>query len=163
MVARITFTLCTMAIVSGLCAMGVWAQGPALTTITDTVYRADGTAAKGVAIISWPSFQTAEANAVAAGTKTVTIGTGGAFSTQLVPNVGATPTGTYYSVVFQLDDGTVRREYWAVSTTSPTTIAAVRTTPGAGVASGLVSKQYVDAAVANRAVDATVVHLAGAE
>jgi hypothetical protein len=31
------------------------------------------------------------------------------------------------------------------------------------VANGLVSKQYVDAAVANRAVDAAVVHLAGAE
>jgi hypothetical protein len=66
-------------------------------------------------------------------------------------------------VVFQLDDGTVRREYWAVPTTSPATIAAVRTTPGTGAANGLVSKQYVDAAVASRAADAVVVHLAGAE
>jgi len=80
-----------------------------------------------------------------------------------VPNVGATPAGTFYTVVFQLDDGTVRREYWAVPTTSPATIAEVRTTPGTGVANGLVSKQYVDAVVANRAVDATVVHLSGAE
>src|SRR5882672_5012741 len=142
--------------------MLVWAQ-PALTTISDTVYRADGTAAAGTALISWPTFQTAEGNAVAAGTKTATIGAAGAFSTQLVPNVGAAPTGTYYTVVFQLDDGTVRREYWAVPTTSPTTIASVRTTPGTGVANGLVSKQYVDAAVANRAVDSVVVHLAGAE
>ncbi|MFY9560499.1 MAG: hypothetical protein WAQ52_09725 [Terriglobales bacterium] len=140
-----------------------WGQGPALTTITDTVYRADGTAAAGTALIFWPAFQTAEGAAVAAGTKSVTIGPAGAFSTQLAPNVGATPTGTFYTVVFQLDDGTVRREYWAVPTTSPTTIAAVRTTPGTGVASGLASKQYVDAAVANRAVDAVVVHLGGAE
>ena len=162
-VARIALRLCILAIVSGLCALPVVAQGPGLTTISDTVYRADGTAGKGVALISWPSFQTAEGNAVAAGTKTVTIGTGGAFSAQLVPNVGATPAGTYYTVVFQLDDGTVRREYWSVSTTSPTTIAAVRTTPRTGVANGLVSKQYVDAAVANRAVDTAVVHLAGAE
>ncbi len=139
------------------------AQGPGLTTISDTVYRADGTAAGGVALISWPAFQTAEGNAVAAGTKTVPIGAAGAFSTQLVPNAGATPVGTYYTVVFQLDDGTVRREYWAVPTTSPATLAEVRTTPGTGVANGLVSKQYVDAAVANRAVDAVVVHLAGAE
>src|SRR5882757_4092826 len=152
-----------VAMVGGLCAWQVWAQGPALTTISDTVYRADGTTAKGTSLISWPTFQTAEGNAIAAGTKTVTIGTAGAFSTQLVPNVGATPAGTYYSVVFQLDDGTVRREYWSVPTTSPTTIAAVRTTPGTGVANGLVSKQYVDAAVANRAVDTAVVHLAGAE
>ena len=34
------------------------AQGPALTTISDTVYRADGTAASGTVLISWPSFQT---------------------------------------------------------------------------------------------------------
>jgi hypothetical protein len=140
----------------------VWAQGPALTTISDTVYRADGTAAAGTALISWPTFQTAEGNAVAAGTKTATIGAAGAFSTQLVPNVGAAPAGTYYTVVFQLDDGTVRREYWAVPTTSPATIAAVRTTPGTGAANGLVSKQYVDAAVASRAADTVVVHLAGA-
>ena len=140
----------------------VWGQ-PALTTISDTVYRADGTAAGGVALISWPSFQTSGGNAVAAGSKTVTIGTAGAFSTQLVPNVGATPAGTFYTVVFQLSDGTVRSEYWAVGTTTPTTIAAVRTAPGTGTANGLVSKQYVDAAVASRAVDTAVVHLAGAE
>src|SRR5258708_38453941 len=140
----------------------VWAQ-PSLTTISDTVYRADGTAAGGVALISWPSFQTSGGNAVAAGTKTVTIGTAGAFSTQLVPNAGATPAGTFYTVVFQLDDGTVRGEYWAVGTTTPTTIAAIRTVPGTGTASGLVSKQYVDAAVASRAADTAVVHLAGAE
>ncbi|PYX28951.1 MAG: hypothetical protein DMG80_15540 [Acidobacteria bacterium] len=143
--------------------LAVRAQGPALTTISDTVYRADGTAAAGIALISWPSFQTAEGNAVAAGTKTVTIGAAGAFSTGLVPNAGATPVGTFYFVVFQLDDGTVRREFWAVPTTSPATLAEVRTAPGTGTANGLVSKQYVDAAVANRAVDSVVVHLAGAE
>jgi len=38
----------------------------------------------------------------------------------------------------------------------------VRATPGRD-GERLVSKQYVDAAVANRAVDAAVVHLAGAE
>ena len=137
--------------------------GPALTTIIDTVYRADGTPAGGTALISWPSFMTAEGDAVAAGSKSAGIGAGGAFSTSLVPNAGAIPAGTYYTVVFQLDDKTVRTEYWSVPTTSPTTIGAVRTTPGTGVANGLVSKQYVDAAVANRAVDAAVVHLAGAE
>jgi hypothetical protein len=151
-----------LALVCAISTMG-WAQGPGLTTISDTIYRADGTAAQGVALISWPSFQTAGGNAVAAGSKTVTIGTSGAFSTQLVPNVGATPANTFYTVVFQLDDGTARREYWAVSTTSPTTLAAIRTTPGTSVASSLATKQYVDAAVASRAADTSVVHLAGAE
>src|SRR5215813_7749601 len=149
--------------VVGLIVQTALAQGPSLTTISDTVYRADGTTASGTALISWPAFQTAQGNAVAAGSKSVSVGPAGTFSTQLAPNTGATPTTTYYTVVFQLDDGTVRREYWLVPTTSPTTISAVRTTPGTGLATGLASKQYVDAAVASRAVDAVVVHLAGSE
>jgi len=51
------------------------AQGPALTTISGTVYRADGTAASGTVLISWPSFETAGGDAVAAGNLAVTIGT----------------------------------------------------------------------------------------
>ncbi len=139
------------------------AQGPALTTISDTVYRADGTAASGTVLISWPSFQTAGGDEVAAGNLAVTIGPQGSFTAQLVPNVGSSPAGTYYVVVFQLDDGTVRTEYWAVPATSPTTIAAVLTTPGTGLANLAVTQDYVNAAVANRAIDATVVHLAGTE
>ncbi len=139
------------------------AQGPALTTISGTVYRADGTAASGTVLISWPSFQTAEGDAVAAGNLAVTIGPLGALTAQLVPNVGASPAGTYYVVVLQLDDGTVRTEYWAVPATSPTTIAAVMTTPGTGLGNLAVTQEYVNEAVANRAIDATVVHLAGTE
>src|ERR1035437_645002 len=137
------------------------AQGPALTTISDTVYRADGTAASGTVLISWPSFQSAGGDAVAAGNLSVTIGLGGAFSAQLVSNVGASPAGTYYVVVLQLDDGTVRTEYWAVPSTSPTTIAAVLTTPGTGLANFGVTQQEVNAAVSG--LGATVVHLAGTE
>jgi hypothetical protein len=40
------------------------AQGPALTTISGTVNRADGTAASATVLISWPSFQTAAGDAV---------------------------------------------------------------------------------------------------
>ena len=109
------------------------AQGPALTTISDTVYRADGTTASGTVLISWPSFLSAAGDAVAAGNLAVTIGPLGAFTAQLVPNVGATPAGTFYVAVFQLDDGTVRTEYWSVPTTSPVTIAEVLTTPGTGL------------------------------
>src|SRR6266849_2806287 len=139
------------------------AQGPALTTISDTVYRADGAAASGTVLISWPSFQTAEGDAVAAGNLAVTIGPLGAFTAQLVPTVGASPAGTYYVVVFQLDDGSVRTEYWAVPATSPTTIAAVLTTPGTGLGNFAATQQYVNTAVATRALDATVVHLSGTE
>lgn len=140
-----------------------WAAGPVLTTIQDTIYRADGTPAAGTVLISWPAFTSAEGDPVAAGNQSVAIGAGGAFTTQLVPNVGATPAGTYYTVVFQLNDGTVRTEYWVVPTTSPANLAQVRTTPGGGSANQAASRQYVDAAVANRALDASVVHLTGAE
>jgi hypothetical protein len=139
------------------------AQGPALTTISDTVYRADGTPALGTVLISWPSFESAEGDAVAAGNVSVAIGPLGAFTAELVPNVDASPAGTYYVVVFQLDDGTVRTEYWAVPTTSPVTIAGVLATPGTGLGNLAVTQQYVNAAIANLAVDATVVHLAGTE
>jgi len=125
------------------------AQGPALTTISDTVYRADGTPASGTALISWPSFQTASGNVVAAGTQSIAIGPGGAFVAQLTPNVGAAPVGTYYVVVYQLDDGTVRTEYWSVPTTSPVTISEVRTTPGTGLANTVATEAYVNQAVQN--------------
>jgi len=139
------------------------AQGPALTTVSGTVYRADGTVASGTVLISWPSFQAAEGDLVAAGNLSVTIGPLGAFTAQLVPNVGASPAGTYYVVVFQLNDGTVRTEYWAVPATSPSTIAAVVTTPGTGLVNLAATQQYVNGAVATRALDATVVHMAGTE
>ena len=140
-----------------------WAQGPQLTTISDTVYRADGTTATGTALISWPAFVTGEGDAVAAGGKSVEVAEGGAFATQLAATVGASPAGTFYTVVFQLDDGTVRTEYWSVPTNSPVKISDVRTTPGTGLANGLASQQYVQQAVADRALDASVVHLGGEE
>ena len=139
------------------------AQGPPLTTVSGTVYRADGTTAAGTALIAWPSFETATGDTVAAGNLALEIGPAGALTAQLASNVGASPAGTFYVVVLQLDDGTVRTEYWAVPATSPATISAVLTTPGSGLGNFAVTQQYVDAAVANRALDATVVHLAGTE
>src|SRR5437868_6966368 len=130
---------------------------PATTHLSDTVYRADGNPASGTVLISWPAFTTADSKSVAAGSMSVTLGPEGAFAADLVPNVGATPAGSYYLVVFQLDT-VVRTEYWLVGTTSPTTISAVRATPGSGTASPPVSKQYVDNAIAvNKAyVDSAV-------
>jgi trimeric autotransporter adhesin len=163
MAAQVAISLRIALMTALMLSITLQAQGPALTTVSGTVYRADGTSASGTVLISWPSFQTAEGDLVAAGNLSVTIGALGAFTAQLVPNVGASPAGTYYVVVLQLDDGTVRTEYWAVPATSPTTIAAVLTTPGTGLGNTAATQQYVNAAVANRAVDTTVVHLAGTE
>jgi len=138
-----------------------WAvdAGPATTRVSDTVYRADGTPASGTVLISWPAFTTTDAKPVAAGTKSVALDASGGLTVDLVPNAGATPAGSYYTVVFQID--VVRTEYWLVGTTSPTTLAAVRATPGSGTAVPPVSKQYVDSAMAtNKAyVDAAVANV----
>jgi len=144
--------------VTCLSAVAVLAQSPILTTVSDTVFRADGSPASGTLLISWPAFTTSDGRAVAAGTKSVAISPGGAFSVQLAPNVGSTPAGIAYAVVYQLTDGTVKTEYWAVGPVSPETIAQVRTVLGTGTGTGpLATQQYVNAALAN------VVHLSGNE
>jgi hypothetical protein len=137
--------------------------GPTLTTVSDTVYRADGTPASGTLVITWPAFVTAGGTAVAGGTTNVTLGANGALSVALVPNTGATPVGSYYVVVAQLGPGEVRTEYWLVPTTSPANLASVRITPGAGTAAPPVSLQYVNTALATKANDNAVVHLSSSE
>ncbi len=84
------------------------------TTVTDTIYLADGSTAAGTVIVSWPAFTTAAGQAVPAGTTSATIGTGGTLTMQLVPNAGSTPMGSYYTAVYHLSDGTVSREFWVV-------------------------------------------------
>src|SRR5213593_671077 len=64
------------------------AQAPAMTTISDVVYRADGTPAAGTLLISWPAFTTADGKPVAAGTKSVMLGAQGVLSVALAPNTG---------------------------------------------------------------------------
>src|SRR5579864_4548226 len=90
-----------------LAALAVSAQTLPTTTISDTVYRADGTPAGGTLLISWPEFTTAALGAVAAGNTSVTLGAGGSLSVGLVSNANATPANTIYTVVYQLDDASV--------------------------------------------------------
>ncbi len=92
-----------------LVAVGAsWGQTtPATSTIQDVVYRADGTLAGGTLLISWPTFSTPAGQSAAAGRKSVTLTAGGVLSVALVPNTGSTPAGTFYTVVYQIDDGTV--------------------------------------------------------
>jgi len=75
-------------------AIQVAAQGPALTTVAETVFRADGNPAAGTLLISWPAFTTADGLTVAAGNKSVVLGPNGSLTVQLAPNAGATPSGT---------------------------------------------------------------------
>ena len=138
-------------------------SGPSLTNVVDTVYRADGTAAQGDLVITWPTFVGASGTTVSEGVLNVTLGANGALNVALAPNAGANPAGMYYTVVYQLGPGEVRTEYWIVPTTSPATLAQVRTTPGNGTAAPGASEQYVNTALATKANDNAVVHLAGTE
>jgi len=63
-------------------------SGPTLTDVVDTVYRADGTDAQGVLVITWPAFVEANGTAVAEGTLDVTLGASGALNVALAPNAG---------------------------------------------------------------------------
>jgi hypothetical protein len=130
--------------------MAAYAAEPAKTVVSDTIYRADGSPASGTMVISWPAFVTADGKPVAAGSMNIKIGHDGAVNIPLVPTQGATPSGTYYKVVLNLDDGASSQEYWTVPTLSPTSIAAIRSSVvPATVAMQVVSREYVDGAVAN--------------
>jgi hypothetical protein len=147
-----------LALSAALVVIPAESQTAALSTISDTVYRADGNPASGVLLIAWPPFTTANGVPVAAGNKSVTLGMNGSMTVQLTPNSGATPAGTLYTVVYQLTDATVKIEYWSVGTNSPQTIAAVRTAAGVTTSgSQFATQQYVNAQLAN------VVHLGGTE
>lgn len=125
-----------------------WAAGVARTVVSDVVYRADGSPAKGTLLISWPAFSTANGEAVAAGQMSAQIVAGGAVSIPLIPNTGSTPKSSYH-VTLKLDDGTTSEEYWTVPNAGTTTIAAIRSKVApAAVAQQFVGRDYVDTAVA---------------
>lgn len=155
---RRPFLLLTIFVAAqGLC------QGPVTTTVSDTVYEADGSPAQGTLLISWSGFTASSGQAIAAGNTSTALGSGGALSVSLVTNQGATPANSVYTVVYQLAS-MVKTEYWVVPAASPASLSQVRVTLGAsGSAAQMATQQYVSAALANKADDATVVHLSGNE
>ncbi len=134
----------------GVAAAAQTTSPPATTPVTDTIYRADGTAASGTVLISWPAFTISTGASVPAGSTSVTLGPGGALNVNLVANAGSTPMGSYYTVVYHLDDGSVTREYWVIPATTQTAhLAGIRSTVlPTSVAMQTVSKSYVDTAIA---------------
>ncbi len=120
------------------------------TTVTDTVYRADGAPATGTVLVSWSAFTTAAGQSVPGGSTSATIAAGGTLSIALAPNAGATPIGTYYTIVYHLDDGTTSREYWVVpASQTPLHLDAVKSTViPTSVAMQTASRSYVDTAIA---------------
>lgn len=147
-----------------MAAMNARGSTPAMTTISDVLYRADGTAARGTLLISWPAFTTADNKPVAAGSMNLALGVNGEVNVELAPNAGANPAGTYYRVVLKLEDGSSNTEYWVVPASSPATIAEIRSRLApSSMAVQMVTREYVDSVAANKANDAAVVHRDGSE
>jgi hypothetical protein len=137
---------------------------PAKTTIHDVVYRADGMPASGEALISWPAFTTADGAAVAAGSLSVPLKTGGVLDAALVPNIGSLPASTFYTVVFHLDDGKSSTEYWSVPSGTTVRIADIRSKiVPQSVAVQTVSRDYVTQSLKPLAQDTAVLHRTGDE
>src|SRR5687767_693470 len=90
--------------------------GWAGTTITDTVYGADGRLWNGRVVIQWNEFATGT-RTIAAGDREVRVRQG-AFTTELEPNDTAAPAGTSYRATYLPDVGsrTLPVERWVVPT-----------------------------------------------
>jgi hypothetical protein len=108
---------------------------PALTTISDILFRADGKRFNGLAQITWMTFEASNGAYIAQQSKTVRIIDGRLF-VQLTPTTSAVPP-SLYSVKYSADGRIQFQEAWAVP---PSTVALkvrdVRTTdplfPGGG-------------------------------
>jgi hypothetical protein len=117
-----------------LCALRMFAL-PALTTIQDTIYQADGTPMNGTVIIAWPSFIASDGTKIAAQTLVVPV-TSGYFQVSLVPTAGASPA-TAYSVRINSAGMNQSTELWSVpASATPLTIANVMIVQTGGVIIG---------------------------
>jgi hypothetical protein len=128
------------------------AQAPTTTTVTGTVYLANGQPGAGTLVLSWPAFTTAAGQLIAADTTTVTIPSDGFVSINLVPNQGSMPAGEYYTAIFYMSDGSTHTQYWVVPAAASATLAALQSqVMPAAQAVQTVSKAYVDQAIAELA------------
>jgi hypothetical protein len=108
---------------------GVAAAQPALTTIQDILYRADGTRYNGTMFIAWSSFLTGDASNIATANLTVPV-VNGVLSVQLVPTMTAS-AGAQYNVTYNSNGVNQFTEVWAVPpSTVALRISAVRVSTG---------------------------------
>jgi len=118
---------------------------PSLTTIQDVLYKADGTRFNGVLQISWTSFQAADSSNIPTQSVTSQV-TNGYLHVMLVPTTTAT-TPAVYNVTYNSDGNTQFTETWVVPpSTSPLTVADVRSSSTVGGAAALAQMQITDVA-----------------
>src|SRR5450631_3063633 len=100
-----------------LAATGLVQAQPALTTIQDILYRADGTRFSGTMFITWSSFLAGDTSNIATANLTVPI-VNGVLRVQLVPTTTAS-AGAQYNVTYQSGGVNQFTEVWAVPPSGP--------------------------------------------
>ena len=125
-----------------------WGQ-VALTTISDVLFKADGTRFNGLVQITWLSFDSASGGSIAQQSTTVRIIDGNLF-VQLTPTSNATPLAQYLAL-YESDGKIQFQETWNVTpSTTPLRVRDVRTSQplfpitGGGGAGGLTQIQESD-------------------
>jgi hypothetical protein len=110
-----------------LCGLA-WSQSTqtGLTTIQDTLFKADGTRFNGTLTIQWSTFDATNIGTIVQQSKSVQVANGNLY-VQLVPNAGAAPPANVYSVQYQSDGRQQFTETWTVGpSTQPLTVSQVR-------------------------------------
>jgi hypothetical protein len=101
----------SLAVLTALITGALWAAPP-LTTIRDTIYKADGTRFAGQVIIEWRSFEAADRSFIGRQRLQVSI-VDGFLNVRLVPTTNAA-NPAYYMVRYISGSGTEFTEAWAV-------------------------------------------------
>lgn len=99
-------------------------------TVADTIHAPDGSLPTGKIVISAPTtFTAADGSVVFQGVVAEVAVTTGAFTVDLIPNAGSSPSGSYYTAKYQLSGVPVSTEIWIVpSSPDPSLLSDVRTT-----------------------------------
>jgi len=106
------------------------AAQPALTTVQDTLYSANGSFFNGVITIVWQTFEAGDTSNIPAQVKRLSI-TNGNLYVQLVPTTTANTPATY-AVQYNSSGHTQFNEVWVVPpSTTPLRVRDVRLSPGA--------------------------------
>lgn len=100
----------------GLMMSGLARAQPALTTIEDTLYRADGSRFTGTLFITWSAFQAGDTSNIATANLTLPI-VNGVLEVALVPTTTAS-AGAQYNVTFNQNGVNQFTQVWAVPPSS---------------------------------------------
>jgi hypothetical protein len=130
-----------------LAAVSMCAAPQPLTTIQDTLYKADGTRFNGTLKISWTTFEAIDHSQILQQTATVTV-VDGNLRVLLVATTTATPPA-FYTVTYNSDGRVQFQETWAVpSSITPLRVRDVRiATPGSAEAVASEAAQVLESDV----------------